>query len=96
MPQVVYILWAIVLLVVIIALPFLVVLLNQALREARFIEKYMADMLTAGVGIAQNTDHIRKLEDTIQTATRILKTAETINTHSQTIQITLASRAGKN
>ncbi len=93
MPQAVYVIWAVLLVIVILALPFLVFLLHKTLNYARFIEKYFADMLTAGLGIAHHTGNIPALEKTIETATVILEKAGDIDEHVATIEKTLASRA---
>jgi len=93
MPQAVYILWAILLVVVILATPLLVLLLHRTLMAARGIERYFAEMLTAGLGIAGNTENVKALEDTIQTAVTILNKAGEINEHSEIIKKTLAARA---
>jgi hypothetical protein len=95
-PQAVYIIWALLLVVIILfILPVAVFLLYRLHRLARSIEQYFAEMAAAGVGIADNTGHIKALEETIQVATTILSVAGNINNHSETIKTTLAARAGK-
>lgn len=95
-PQAVYIIWALLLaFVIIVIVPITVFLLYRTHRIARSIERYFADMVAAGVGIAENTGHIEALEDTIQVATTLLSVAGNINNHSETIKTTLAARAGK-
>jgi len=94
-PTVVYVLWWITLiLAVFVVLPLAVYLLHRALMAARQIERYAAKALTAGVGIAGNTENIQALEGTISTATGILETAKNIEEHSGTIEEVLATRAG--
>ena len=93
MPQAVYIIWWIVIIVAILAAPLLVVLLHRTWNAARSIEQYFANMLEAGLGIANNTDHITALEDTIGVASDMLGTAGNINEHAETIKNTLAQRA---
>lgn len=96
-PQAVYIIWAILLIVaVFVVLPVVVFLLHRTWLAARSIERYFAEMTTAGVGIAENTSHIKALEDTISVATAILGVAGTINNHTNTIKTTLAARASGN
>ncbi|MFQ5707580.1 MAG: hypothetical protein ACE5HO_09045 [bacterium] len=95
MPQAVYILWAILLVVVVLALPFVVMLLHRTFRATRSIARYFDEMETAGFGIAEHTGNIKALEDTIRIATAILNTAGDIDTHAHTIETTLAARAGK-
>jgi hypothetical protein len=92
MSQSVYVIWAILLVVVILAVPLLVSLLQRTLNSARNIEQYLEQMNTAGVGIAQNTGHIKALESTIQSATTILKVAGDINSHAETVKKALAAR----
>ena len=95
-PQAVYIIWALLLVVVVVfVVPVTVFLLYRTHRLARAIERYFAEMAEAGVGIAENTAHIKALEDTIQVATTLLSVAGNINDHSETIKTTLATRAGK-
>lgn len=91
----VYAIWGITLAVaVLVVLPLTVYLLQRTLNAARSIERYLAEMRDAGVGIAANTNHIKALDDTIAVATQILNTAGSIKGHAATIETTLASRAG--
>lgn len=93
-PQAVYIIWAVLLAVVILViLPLAVYLLHRTYKAARNIERYFAEMAAAGVGIAENTGHIKALEDTIKVATTILSVAGNIHDHTATIKSTLATRA---
>ena len=92
MPQAVYVIWAILLVVVILAVPYLVSLLHRTYRGARNIEKYMEQMNTAGGGIASNTGHIEALNNSITTATTILQVAGEINSKAETVKKTLSSR----
>lgn len=95
-PPAVYVIWALLLvLAILVVLPLTVFLLYRTLRAARSIERYFAEMLAAGAGIAENTNHIKALEETIQVATTILSVAGSINDHSETIKTTLAARAGR-
>lgn len=94
-PSAIYIIWALLLaFVILVVVPLVVFLLYRTLRMARYIERYFAEMVEPGVGIANNTSHITALEETIQVATAILSVAGNINTHTNTIRTTLASRAG--
>ena len=93
MPQAVYVIWWIVLIVATLAAPFLVVLLHRTWSAARNIERYFAEMKEAGLGIAGNTGHITALEDTIGVAGNMLGTAGSINEHAEIIKTTLAQRA---
>ncbi|MEM7130142.1 MAG: hypothetical protein AAF702_27675 [Chloroflexota bacterium] len=93
-PQAVYTIWAITLaIVVLVIVPLAIYLLHRTYAAARSIERYFAEMAEAGVGIAENTSHVQALEDTIAIATKILGVAGNINSHSDTIKVTLAGRA---
>jgi hypothetical protein len=93
-PDVVYWIWIIVLLVaVLVVLPLTLYLLQRTLNAARSIERYLAEMRDAGAGIANNTSHIKALDDTIAVATQMLETAGSIKSHAATIETTLSSRA---
>ncbi len=89
------ILWAILLIVAVLILPFIIRLLHKALIAANFIERYLKEMKEAGFGIAGNTEHIKALNSTIKVAVNILDSAGQINSNSQTIETTLADRAAK-
>ncbi len=93
MPPAVFVLWTILLIVAVLLLPLIIALLHRTWKAARSIERYFAEMLTAGGGIAGNTDHIKALNDTISVATGILSTAGDINQHAETIKTTLGTRA---
>lgn len=96
-PDAVYVIWAITLaLAVLVILPVAVYLLHRTLTAARGIERYLAEMRDAGIGIAGNTRHITALDDTISVATQMLDTAGSINDHAATIEMTLAARAQSN
>ena len=95
MPQAVYILWAILLVVVVLSLPFVVMLLHRTYRASRSIARYFDEMKSAGLGIADHTGNIKALEETIKTATTILNAAGEIDAHAHTIETTLAARADK-
>lgn len=95
MPQIVYILWLIILIVAVLALPFIVWLLHKVFYAAREIERYLKEMHHAGTGIATNTQNISALDDTISTAQDILQSAGSINENANTIKNTLAQRAAK-
>jgi hypothetical protein len=96
-PDLVYWIWGLTLAVaVLFILPLVTYLLNRTLLAAQHIEGYLADMRDAGVGIAQNTGNIAALDDTINVATQILSTADSINQHAATIETTLAARVNGN
>ena len=95
MPLAVQLLWAALLLLVLLLLPFVVVALHQAWRASRNVDRYFAEMLTAAAGIAGHTAEIRQLDATIETAGAMLATAGGIHEKAQTLGATLAERAGR-
>jgi hypothetical protein len=93
--QTVLTLWTILLAITLLVIvPLVIYLLHRTWRAARGIERYFAEMATAGVGIAGNTEHIKALESTISVAGGILATAGGINTKAEIIKKTLLARAG--
>lgn len=95
MPQTVYILWIIVLVVALILFPFIVRLLHKTFVAAKNIELYLREMKEAGLGIAGNTAHITALNSTIEVATGILDSAGKINSNAETIKTVMADRSAK-
>lgn len=93
MPQAVYVIWTILLIVAILVLPLVVYLLHRTWQAARSIERYLEEMRAAGEGIAKNTSHIEALEDTGDTSDALLSTASDIDAHAATIEDTLEERA---
>ncbi len=89
----VYALWIIGLVVAALVLPVVVSLLHRLWLDAHHIERYVAESLTAGLGVAGNTQHISALKQTIEAATGILTTAGAINQHAEAIEQLLLSRA---
>ena len=93
-PQAVYTIWAVTLaIVVLVIVPLAIYLLHRTYTAARSIERYFAEMAAAGVGVAENTSHVKALEETIAIATKILGVAGNINAHTDTVKVTLAGRA---
>ena len=86
----------IVLLVVIAAIivPLAVGLLRRALKAARNIETYLADMLTAGAGVAGNTASVPALDETIKWALAMKPVAEGIEAKTGAVAELLSKRAG--
>src|SRR5579859_5308472 len=78
-PDAVYVLWIIALVVVLLVVPIAVYYLHRLLTDGLRIKRYTAEMLAAGLGVAGNTQHIVALESTIQVATGILETAGAID-----------------
>lgn len=95
MPQAVFVLWTILLIVTVLVLPIIVGLLHRTWKAARSIERYFKEMAEAGVGIAGNTDHVSALNDTISVASGMLDVAGNLDEHAKTIKETLADRASK-
>lgn len=94
LPDAVYTIWQVVLLVVVlIIVPLAIFLLQRTLNVAIQIRRYLLDMLAAGVGIAENTSSITALNDTITVAGGMLETAGNLKEHSGTIATVLAQRA---
>ena len=76
MPQAVFTLWWIGLVVTLVVfVPLAVYLLHRTWRAARSIERYAADALVAAAGIAGNTGHIPALDTTVDVAGEMLDTA---------------------
>lgn len=91
--ETVNILWVILLVVTVLVLPFVIHLLHRTWRAAKSIEKYFSEMKTAGVGVANNTENISGLNETIEVSTTILKVATNIDTHASTLKTALAERS---
>lgn len=89
------ILWTILLIVAVVVLGPVIRLLHKTLSAANYIERYLKEMKEAGMGIAGNTENIKALNSTIEVAVDILGTAGEINKNSETIEVTLGSRAAK-
>jgi hypothetical protein len=85
--------WATLAVVVLVIVPLAVILLHRTLRAALAIRRYLAEMLEAGVGIANNTSSISALNDTIKVAGGLVATATSIKAHSGTIVQVLGQRA---
>jgi len=76
--------------------PITVVLLNRTLNAARNIERYTEEMLTSGVGIANNTANVSALKDTISAAPQLVAGAESLALHITAIESVLATNASNN
>lgn len=95
MPQAVFILWTILLVVTVLLLPFIIYLLHTTWKASKSIERYFKEMLEAGLGVAGNTEHVKALDDTISVASGMLEVVGDINEHAETIKVTLAGKAAK-
>jgi uncharacterized membrane protein len=80
--------------VALVIVPVALALLSRALRNARAIEKYLADMLEAGVKIVGHTKSIRALDDTLKVAKKMGSVAKPIETKTGIVAELLAKRAG--
>ncbi len=87
------IIWAATLaLAVFVVLPLLVNLLERARLAARNIERYTAEALIAGAGIAENTKATAALKDTIHVAGSLLESATAIDGHAAAIAAVLTGQ----
>ena len=95
-PTAVYVIWwATLIVAVVVVLPLAVYLLRRTLQAARQIERYAAQALAAGEGVARNTENIAALEQTISAATEILETSRAIKEHTGTIEEVFKARTGR-
>jgi hypothetical protein len=89
-----YAIWiATLVIVALIVVPVAVSYLARALSAARAIERYLADMLTAGVQVAVHTSAIPALDQTIETAVAIKPVALAIEAKTAAVAGLLAERA---
>ncbi len=96
MPQAVYTIWWVgLLLTLLIFVPLSVALLHRTWRAARSIQHYAAEALAAAAGIAGNTVHIAALDTTITVASDVLTTAAGVAGKLGTIADVMADRAGE-
>jgi len=94
LPNAVYTIWWIGLLVTLVVfVPLAVYLLHRTWRAARSIQWYAAEALTAAAGIAGNTKYVPALDDTIGVASQMLGVAGGIVSKLDTAATVLAERA---
>jgi hypothetical protein len=94
LPLAVYTIWWITLLIVIVVIvPLAIALLHRTMVASQSIKRYFADMLAAGVGIAENTSSVPELKKTIAVGTAMVETAGRLDEHSAAIANLLAARA---
>ena len=94
MPNAVYVLWWIGLIVTLVVfVPLAVYLLHRTWRAARSIQWYAVEALTAAAGIAGNTKYVPALDDTISVAGQMLGVAGGIVNKLDTAATVLAERA---
>ena len=73
MSTIALVVWSLTLAVVaLVIVPVAWTLLHRALSYTRSIEGYASEMLTAGVGVAENTGNVSALDQTIERAVGIL------------------------
>jgi len=93
MPQAVFVIWWIGLIVTLVLfVPLSVYLLHRTWTAARSIQRYAAEALTAAAGIAANTSYIPALDSTITVAGSMLGAAGGIVTKLDTAATVLAQR----
>jgi len=94
LPTAVYVIWwATLVIVLIVIVPLAIGLLHRTLLASLSIRRYFAEMLAAGVGIAENTNSVPALKDTIAVGSGMVETAGRLDEHSATIANLLAQRA---
>ena len=86
--------WGITLAVVsLVVVPLAIVLLHRTLTAARNIERYLREALTAGAGIASNTEAVAALEQTIATASSLLATTQKVKARTADIVKAVAGKS---
>ena len=74
-----YVIWSVTLLVVLLLIvPVAWTLLNKTLQHAKSIERYSSEMLESGVCIAENTNEIKHLSKTLESAVKIVTLTESL------------------
>lgn len=84
--------WTMVIVALVLIIPLAVYLLHRLWRAARSIERYTAEALTAGLGIAGNTAAISALDQTVTLGGELGAAAASICQHSAAIETALAGR----
>ena len=86
MNRIVAAIWSIMLIATAVGVvPIVVNLLRRALAAARNIERYTDEILTAGVGIANNTASVAALKDTLAAAPLLIEGAGSIERHASAV-----------
>src|SRR5262245_8312842 len=78
---------------IVVVLPLVVYLLHRLWRAALSIERYTAEALAAGLGIARNTVAVKALDETVTLGGELGAVAGSMRRHSAAIEKTLADRA---
>ena len=58
---------------------------NKTLQHAKSIERYSSEMLESGVGIAENTNEIKQLGKTLESAVKIVTLTESLKKFTEKI-----------
>lgn len=96
MPDAVYVIWWIGLVVTLVVfVPLAVYSLHRTWRSARSIQRYAAETLQAAAGIARNTANVAALDSTIGVASEILVTAGAVERKLNTAATVLAERGSE-
>lgn len=91
-----YFIWiATLAIVALVIVPVAVHYLRRSLKAARAIERYLADMLTAGVAIAGHTGAVPALDATIGAAVAMKPVADNIQVKTGLVATLLAGRAAQ-
>src|SRR5215212_10100578 len=83
--------WGMLIATVLGVVPLVVGYLTRARQAAERIEQYTAEILAAGVGVAQNTANVAALQDTIAVAPQLVAGAESLAHHAAQIEAALAA-----
>lgn len=76
--------------------PGAIAFLRRALHAAQRIERYTAEMLEGGVGIAGNTANVAALKDTIGAAPLLVGGAEALEKTTAQLEAILATKTLQN
>jgi hypothetical protein len=94
MPVAAIVIWIVTLVVVgLVIVPVALVLLRRVLNAAWAIERYLADMKTAGLGVAGHTGAIPALDVTRDTAAAMQPVARDIEAKTGAVAALLVARA---
>jgi hypothetical protein len=95
MPDAVYVLWWIILILTAPAIPYMVYRLHKASRMAASIERYCNQILEVAEGIKKNTDHIKALRDTVDISDEMSNKIENVNKRAAALEKKLEERVKK-
>lgn len=92
-PAVLALWWIAVALTALVIVPAAVYLLHRVLRAARMIERYTAETLAAGAGIAKHAEAIPALEGVVAAAGPIVERSRSLATAAGRLESLLAGGA---